>query len=323
MNYKKQTSKALKEKLNDATLSAEEREEIVGILTARGVSIENEAANEKPTIESKLKAAKEAVAETEEAAEQKPSEKLSETKKKKLTEEELNTLVDQCKVNINHKCSVVPFNTAEWKDGVISGIMIDSRNNKVIYTIRLIENNKRIAKSSDSPLLKISDEVVESAIKTRTRSAKKKTDEAFAEETEVALSHIYDTLIIGEETIGTIEAIILNTKTKSVIYKVKDADGKFQFKTYNADYTYAAIEEDDTETLEKAAKYIERFKLKLNLTPEQQLIALQGKRKKLEEAIAEIDNKIKKLVDAQSAENTETEAEAEDSENAEDDGDNE
>jgi hypothetical protein len=319
MNYKKQTSKALKEKLNDATLSAEEREEITAILTARGVSIENEAANEKPTIESKLKAAKEAVAETEEATEQKPSE----TKKKKLTEEELNALVDQCKVNINHKCSVVPFNTAEWKDGVISGIMIDSRNNKVIYTIRLIENNKRIAKSSDSPLLKISDEVVESAIKTRTRNAKKKTDEAFAEETEIALSHIYDTLIIGDETIGTIEAIILNTKTKSVIYKVKDADGKFQFKTYNADYTYVAIEEDDTETLEKAAKYIERFKLKLNLTPEQQLIALQGKRKKLEEAIAEIDNKIRKLVDAQSAENTETEAEAEDSENAEDDGDNE
>lgn len=319
MNYKKQTSKALKEKLNDATITPEEREEITAILTARGVSIENGATEEKPTIESKLKAAQEAVAETEGATEQKPSE----TKKKKLTEEELNALVDQCKVNIGHKCSVVPFNTAEWKDGVVSGIMIDSRNNKVIYTIRLTENNKRIAKSCDSPLLKISDEVAESAVKTRTRNAKKKTDEAFAEETEIALSHIYDTLIIGEETIGTIEAIILNTKTKSVIYKVKDADGKFQFKTYNADYTYVAIEEDDTETLEKAAKYIERFKLKLNLTPEQQLIALQGKRKKLEEQIAEIDNKIKKLVDAQSAENTETEAEAEDSESAEEDGANE
>lgn len=83
-------------------------------------------------------------------------------KKPKLTDDERIALAAECRNNVRHKCQVVPFNTAEWVDGVIVGVIEEKRVNKVLYAIKT-NDGKRIVKVSDSPLIKILDEVVEKA----------------------------------------------------------------------------------------------------------------------------------------------------------------
>lgn len=76
-----------------------------------------------------------------------------------LSDEERHALAEQLKENVGHRCQVVPFNTAEWIEGYIAGVMEEKRSNKVMYAIKL-NDGRRIVKVHDSNLLKIFDEVV-------------------------------------------------------------------------------------------------------------------------------------------------------------------
>ena len=102
--------------------------------------------------------------------------KATQEKKPKMTDEERHTLAEELKKNINHRCQAVPFNTAEWVDGYIAGVIEEKRSNKVLYAIKT-DDGRRIVKVHDSNLVRILDEVIEPEKKDRTRKASNGTTE--------------------------------------------------------------------------------------------------------------------------------------------------
>lgn len=97
--------------------------------------------------------------------------KATQEKKPKMTDEERHALAEELKANINHRCQAVPFNTIEWVDGYIAGVIEEKRSNKVLYAIKT-DDGRRIVKVHDSNLVKILDEVIAPEKKTRTRKTK-------------------------------------------------------------------------------------------------------------------------------------------------------
>lgn len=91
-----------------------------------------------------------AASSTEAQAEQTPEQK----------EAAIKALAEECRKNINKKCQAVPYNSAEWIDGVIAGVQTDLKAGRVVYAIALVDG-RRIAKVHNSPLVKISEEVDE------------------------------------------------------------------------------------------------------------------------------------------------------------------
>ena len=90
----------------------------------------------------------------------------------KMSDEERHTLAEELKEKVvNHRCQAVPFNTAEWVEGVVSGIIEDKRSNKVLLAIKL-DDGRRIVKVHDSKLVKVLDEVVEPVKASRGRKQK-------------------------------------------------------------------------------------------------------------------------------------------------------
>lgn len=100
------------------------------------------------------------------------SAQVESAKPAKMTDEELETLLEECKKNVGKKCLAVPFGTIEWQPGHVHGAFIEKRARKVLYDIRL-DNGKAIKKMHDNNLLKISDEMAEVAIKSRTKGEPK------------------------------------------------------------------------------------------------------------------------------------------------------
>lgn len=94
------------------------------------------------------------------------------TKEPKMTDEQREALANELRGTVvNHRCSVVPFNTLEWVEGVIVGIIEEKRTNKVLYAVKT-DDGRRIVKAYGSDLIKISDEVVEPIKKSRGRKTK-------------------------------------------------------------------------------------------------------------------------------------------------------
>ena len=55
-----------------------------------------------------------------------------------MTDEERHVLAEELKKNVNHRCQAVPFNTVEWVDGYIAGVIEEKRSNKVLYAIKTL-----------------------------------------------------------------------------------------------------------------------------------------------------------------------------------------
>lgn len=121
--------------------------------------------------------------------------KATQEKKPKMTDEDRHALAEELKKNVNHRCQAVPFNTAEWVDGYIAGVIEEKRSNKVLYAIKT-DDGRRIVKVHDSNLVRILDEVVEPEKKARARKAKDPADkiewtpEAIAEEVNKVIGNV-------------------------------------------------------------------------------------------------------------------------------------
>ena len=93
-------------------------------------------------------------------------------KAKKMSDKERTELAEKLKAEtVGHRCQVVPFNTIEFVNGTVCGVIEDKRSNKVLLAIKT-DDGRRIVKVHDSKLLKISDEVVEIQKASRGRKAK-------------------------------------------------------------------------------------------------------------------------------------------------------
>ena len=258
------------------------------------------------------------------------SSKATQEKKPKMTDEDRHALAEELKKNINHRCQAVPFNTAEWVDGYIAGVVEEKRSSKVLYAIKT-DDGRRIVKVHDSNLIRILDEVVEPEKKVRVRKAKDPVDkiewtpEIIAEEVNEVIGNVGKTVEFekyrttdenGEERIematGRIMAIVPDKRVQRLLYRISvpaPIEGnplamKIVHKIAKAGDIKIA-EEFDEEGAQFNAKYLERREAAVTrtlLTPQDRVIRCEENVKKVEEKLQkvqeELEAKKKQLKDA-------------------------
>lgn len=256
--------------------------------------------------------------------------KATQEKKPKMTDEERHALAEELKKNVNHRCQAVPFNTAEWVDGYIAGVIEEKRSNKVLYAIKT-NDGRRIVKVHDSNLVRILDEVVEPEKKARARKAKDPADkiewipEVIAEEVNEVIGNVGKMVEFekyrttdenGEEhiemVVGRIVAIVPDKRVQRLLYRISvpaPIEGnplatKTMHKVVKAGGIKIA-EEFDEEGAQLNAKYLERREAaatRIPLTPQDRVIRCEENVKKAEEKLQkaqeELEAKKKQLEDA-------------------------
>lgn len=257
------------------------------------------------------------------------SSKATQEKKPKMTDEDRHALAEELKKNVNHRCQAVPFNTAEWVDGYITGVIEEKRSNKVLYAIKT-DDGRRIVKVHDSNLVRILDEVVEPEKRVRTRKAKDPADkiewtpEIIAEEVNEVIGNVgklvefekYRTIDENgkeriEMVIGRIVAIVPDKRSQRLLYRISvpsPIEGNpLATKTMHRVVKTEGLkiaEEFDEEGAQLNAKYLERREAAATrspLTPQDRVIRCEEKVKKAEEKLQkaqeELEAKKKQLED--------------------------
>lgn len=256
--------------------------------------------------------------------------KATQEKKPKMTDEDRHALAEELKKNVNHRCQAVPFNTVEWVDGYIAGVIEEKRSNKVLYAIKT-DDGHRIVKVHDSNLVRILDEVVEPEKKARARKAKDPADkvewtpEAIAEEVNEVIGNVGKSVEFekyrttdenGEEhiemVVGRIVAIVPDKRAQRLLYRISvpvPIEGnplatKTMHKIVKAEGIKIA-EEFDEEGAQLNAKYLGRREAaatRTPLTPQDRVIRCEENVKKAEEKLQkaqeELEAKKKQLEDA-------------------------
>lgn len=256
--------------------------------------------------------------------------KATQEKKPKMTDEDRHALAEELKKNVNHRCQAVPFNTAEWVDGYIAGVIEEKRTNKVLYAIKT-DDGRRIVKIHDSNLVRILDEVVEPEKKARARKAKDPVDkvewtpEVIAEEVNEVIGNVGKTVEFekyrttdenGEEhiemVVGRIVAITPDKRAQRLLYRISvpvPIEGnplatKTMHKVVKTEGLKIA-EEFDEEGAQLNAKYLERREaaaIRTPLTRQDRVIRCEENVKKAEEKLQkaqeELEAKKKQLEDA-------------------------
>lgn len=261
-------------------------------------------------------------------------------KKPKMSNEELHELAEKLKANINHRCQAVPFNTIEWVNGYIAGVIEEKRSNKVLYAIKT-DDGRRIVKVHDSNLIKILDETV-TPVRANSRRAKTEkaewTPEIIAEGVNKYVENVGKLVSITKysssaeglttDTIdGRIIAIMPEKRTQRFFYRisVKDSAGitRIVHKTVDSDVLQIAAEFDD-EGLVINEKYNKRREIAANkatLTPQERVICCEENVRKAEEklrkATEELELKKNQLEDAKAELNKYLESQSASSEDAE------
>lgn len=256
--------------------------------------------------------------------------KATQEKKPKMTDEDRHALAEELKKNVNHRCQAVPFNTIEWVDGYIAGVIEEKRSNRVLYAIKT-DDGRRIVKVHGSNLVRILDEVVEPEKKARAHKAKDPADkiewtpEVIAEEVNEVIGNIGKTVEFekyrttdenGEEhiemVIGRIVAIVPDKRAQRLLYRISvptPIEGnplatKIMHKVVKAEGIKIA-EEFDEEGAQLNAKYLERREAAATRAPftlQDRVIRcgenVKKAEEKLQKAQEELEAKKKQLEDA-------------------------
>lgn len=341
-NFSQMTTKKLNALL--ATASDEDKKAIEAVLAAREqaqVSVSGETQSEVANPVQEFEDTENPLTPEEEAAIKAAEEngginpmsnssKATQEKKPKMTDEDRRALAEELKKNVNHRCQAVPFNTAEWVDGYIAGVIEEKRSNKVLYAIKT-DDGRRIVKVHDSNLVRILDEVIEPEKKARARKVKDPVDkigwtpEIVAEEVNKVIGNVGKTVEFekyrttdenGEEHIemvtGRIMAIVPDKRVQRLLYRISVSapiEGnplatKTMYKVVKAGDIKIA-EELDEEGAQLNAKYLERREAaatRTPLTPQDRVIHCEENVKKAEEKLQkaqkELEAKKKQLEDA-------------------------
>ena len=342
MKFSQMTTKKLNALL--ATASDEDKKAIEAVLAAREqsqVSVSGETQLEAANSVQEFEDTENPLTPEEEAAIKAAEEngginpmsnssKATQEKKSKMADEDHHALAEELKNNVNHRCQAVPFNTAEWVDGYIVGVIEEKRSNKVLYAIKT-DDGRRIVKVHDSNLVRILDEVVEPEKKVRARKAKDPVDkiewtpETIAEKINEVIGNVGKTVEFekyrttdenGEEhiemVIGRIVAIVPDKRAQRLLYRISvpaPVEGnplatKTMHKIVKAGDIKIA-EELDEEGAQLNAKYLERREAAVTrtlLTPQDRVIRCEENVKKAEEKLQkvqeELEAKKKQLEDA-------------------------
>lgn len=253
-------------------------------------------------------------------------------RKPKASDEERHALAEKLKAEVvNHRCQAVPFNTVEWVDGYIAGVIEEKRNNKVLLAIKT-DDGRRIVKVHDSNLVRILDETIEPEKKTRAgrkpKDASEKvewTPEAIADEVNKVIGNVGKGVAFekyrttdenGEEHIemisGRIVAIVPDKRVQRLLYRISvptPIEGNpFATKTMHKVVTTEGLliaGEFDAEGAQLNAKYLERREAaatRTSLTPQDRVLRCEENLKKAEEKLQkaqeELEAKKKQLEEA-------------------------
>lgn len=343
MNFSQMATKKLNALL--ATASDEDKKAIEAVLAAREqaqVSVSGETQSEVANFVQEFEDTENPLTPEEEAAIKAAEEngginpmsnssKATQEKKPKMTDEDRRALAEELKKNVNHRCQAVPFNTVEWVDGYIAGVIEEKRSNKVLYAIKT-DDGRRIVKVHDSNLVRILDETIEPEKKTRTcrkpKDASEKvewTPEAIAEEVNEVIGNVGKGVAFekyratdenGEEHIemisGRIVAIVPDKRAQHLLYRISvpaPIEGnplatKIMHRAVTTEGLLIAGE-FDAEGAQLNAKYRERREAtatRASLTSQDRVIRCEENVKKAEEKLQkaqeELEAKKKQLEDA-------------------------
>jgi hypothetical protein len=246
--------------------------------------------------------------------------KATQEKKPKMTDEDRHALAEELRKNVNHRCQAVPFNTVEWVDGYIAGVIEEKRSNNVLYAIKT-DDGRRIVKVHDSNLVRILDEVVEPEKKVHARKVKDPADkiewtpEAIAEEINEVIGNVGKPVEFekyrttdenGEEhiemVIGRIVAIVPDKRAQRLLYRISvptPIEGnplatKIMHRVVKAEGIKIA-EEFDKEGARLNAKYLERREaaaIRAPFTPQDRVIRCEENVKKVEEKLQKVQEEL-------------------------------
>lgn len=268
-NFKQMSTKKLNALLE--TASEEEKNEILKVLNARNAASAGAGA-QSPAKSEELSEEEKAAIAAAEAENGVTEEKKAPAKEKapKMTDEERAALAEKLRTEaVNHKCQVVPFNSIEWVDGVIVSIIEEKRTNKVMFAVKT-DDGRRVVKAHDSQLIKIMEETVERAKRTRGKKAEgeAENEEPWTdEEIETAVKEVignvgktvsypeagaYGQIAENAATItGRIVSLVPAKRSKSILYRIEldqeDAEAlkKYAHKVSTLDTLQIADELDE------------------------------------------------------------------------------
>lgn len=171
-----------------------------------------------------------------------------ETVKENLTRSDI---LNEMKTKIGCKAQVVPFNSIQWVDGIIVGILDDIRSKSPLWTVKDLKTGKLVRKAYGSDLIRISDEKVEIGT-VKNRQPSPKTEKDVEDLLKTAWSYVGHFCEISDNRF-LIKSVVLDKRTNTVLLKLVDEKTNRQFyKTVGNIGTI--LDETDLETLERAEK---------------------------------------------------------------------
>lgn len=173
-------------------------------------------------------------------------------------------IVDGMREMVGHKAQVVPFNTATWVEGVVTGVLDDQRAKNPLWIVKDLESGKIIRKAFGSELIKVS-ETEKIAITKNVRSQKgaEYSEKEIMEQLADAYQQIGKFAEItefsnkdGEVTKALIIGAMHEKRSNRVMYRMRTEAGKTVHKVYGNGVK--VLEEIDPEIFAKNAEKREK-----------------------------------------------------------------
>lgn len=249
-NYAKMSSKSLVALLGNEETTEEERAAIQEVLDARDSQKTASVNQETPTIV-------EVDADETELSE-------DEVKAKEAEVAARQAIVAGMREMVGHKAQVVPFNTATWVEGVVTGVLDDQRAKNPLWIVKDLESGKIIRKAFGSDLIKVSEtEKIEITRNVRTQKSAEYTEKEIMEQLADAYQQIgkYAEIVEfsnkdGEVTKALIIGAMHEKRSNRVMYRLRKEDGKTVHKVYGNGVK--VLEEIDPEVFAKNAEKREK-----------------------------------------------------------------
>lgn len=313
-NFNQMSTKKLNAILNDEKTSAEDKAAIEEVLKTRNtVSAGAEASGLSPE-----EAA--AIAQAEGNAVPQVPEKPAKVSNK-MTDEERSELANKLRAEaVNHRCEVVPFNSLEWVPGTIVAIVEEKRTNKVMFAVKT-DDGRRIVKAHDSQLIKVLEEVVETAKKVRSNKKSQLdengnpiagqtmpewTEEAIEEAVKEVIGNVGKTVSFPEAgaygaveenapiVSGRIVSLVPNKRQQTILYRIEldetaeDGSKKYAHKVTTNSALVIADELDEAGQKINESFTTRRYKEatpKVVMTPEEAFKAAEASLNKAKETL--------------------------------------
>ena len=175
-----------------------------------------------------------------------------------------NAIVAEMKAKIGYKAQVVPFNTATWVEGVVTGVLDDQRAKNPLWIVKDLESGKVIRKAFGSELIKVSeDEKVAIVKNVRTQKGAEYTEKEIMEMLADAYQQIgkfAEVTEFGAKEDEVTKALIIGAmhekRSNRVMYRLRKEDGKTIHKVYGNGVK--VLEEIDPEIFAKNAEKREK-----------------------------------------------------------------